>query len=455
MWRIAVGGSLYALAMAMMIAALVLAFLDSHAPGLARALRRYAKQRLLRRGETPSAYPAGAHDRLGGRAFCPCGCDANADLPDDVVGNEFEPEREMPMFRYVIRTRCRHVDEFDVRVHCHDVRTLRWWENNPLTHLALALVRSRLGAASCPAYVRGVLADHLHPVPGPVTHNVYFVASSYTNLKAASRLRQHVEAFLGAGVDVRLLHNRVDLRPGPIQLGHDYTWGLANSPATTPLRSQPALAAYALLLDGFDRNAEIAFVGFGGGTLQIAMAIRAFRTVPAYQAYLRSKVRVIAAANMIHRSVHLDLTMSLLQFEPHVDRQDPVARAFTGASFTFDDGRSFDLGTPRWRDNVNVALWAKVGAEMLLHKAAARYHSAESNYFRMEPWRAPGEEDERMARHDVTVAGAPERPTIALSPFVPEERRAAERTPGLAAPTIAPSGSSAPKASKPRKAGSD
>ena len=438
MWRIAIGGTLYALAMLVMIGALVLVFLDSHAPGLARSLGRYAKQRLLRRPEAPSTYPAGAHDRRGGRPFCPCGCDANDDLPDEVVRNEFEPEREMTQFRSVIRTRCRHVDESGVREHCHDVRTLRWWENNPLTHLALAIGRKRLGAASCPAYLRGILADHLHPVPGPVTHNVYFVANSYTNLKAASRQRQHVEAFLGAGVDVRLLHNRIDLRPGPAQLDHDYTWGLANSPATTPLRSQPALAAYAVLLDGFDRNADIAFVGFAGGTLQIAMAIRAFRTVPAYQAYLRSKVRVIAAANMIHRSVHLDFAMSLLQFDPHVDRRDPVARAFTGASFTFDDGTSFDLGTPRWRDNINVALWAKVGAELLLHRAVGRYHSVENNYFRMEPWRAPGEEEDRAARHDVKLAFAPERPAAVLSPFVPEERRGEAR-----------------KTPRPRKASSD
>jgi hypothetical protein len=447
---------LYALAMLAMIGALVLAFLDSHAPGLARSLGRYAKHRILRRGDTSSTYPAGAHDRLGGRPFCPCGCDANDDLPDEVMENGFEPEREMPEFRYVVRTRCRHVDEFGVRAHCHDVRTLRWWENNPFTHLALTLVRLRLSAASCPAYLRGILADHLHPVPGLVTHNVYFVASSYTNLKAASCQRQHVEAFLGAGVDVRLLHNRVDLRPGPIQLDHDYAWGIANSPATTPLRSQPALAAYALLLDGFDRNAEIAFVGFAGGTLQIAMAIRAFRTVPAYQAYLRSKVRVIAAANMIHRSVHLDFTTSLLQFDPHVDRQDPLARAFTGASYTFDDGRSFDLGIPRWRDNINVALWTKVGAEMLLHKAAARYYSVENNYFRTEPWRAPGEEEERTARHDVKVAFAPERQKVVLAPLVPEERRATERTPESAAPTITPKtaqgSAKAPKASKPGKA---
>ena len=452
MWRIAVGGSLYALAMLLMIGALILAFLDSHAPGLARSLGRYGKQRLLRRPEAPSTYPAGAHDRLGGRAFCPCGCDANADLPDEVALGEFEPEREMPPFRPVIRTRCAHVDDFGVRAHCHDVRTLRRLERNPLTYLALALVRKRLGAASCPAYLRGILADHLHPVSGPVTHNVYFVASSYTNLKAASRQRQQVEAFLGAGVDVRLLRNRVDLRPGPAQLDHDYTWGLANSPATTPLRSQPALAAYALLLDGFDRNAEIAFVGFAGGTLQIAMAIRAFRTVPAYQAYLRSKVRVIAAANMIHRSVHLDFTMSLLQFDPHVDRQDPVARAFTGASFTFDDGRSFDLGTPRWRDNINVALWAKVGAEMLLHKAAARYHSVENNYFRMEPWRAPGEEEDRPTRHDVKVVGAPEPHKVVLSPLVPEERRAENRVFGT---TAGPGSARAPKASRPGKANAE
>jgi hypothetical protein len=423
-WRIAVGGSLYALAMLIMIATLVLTFLEFHAPGLARTLLRYVKHRVLRRADTPRTYPAGAHDRLGGRPFCPCGCDANGDLPEEVVRNEFEAEREMPKFRYVIRTHCEHVDEFGTQEHCHDVRILYWWERNPVTYLALIMVRLRLSAASCPEYVKGTLADHLHPVPGPVAHNVYFVGGTFTNLKSASRQRQHVEAFFGAGVDVRLLHNRVDLRPGPSTLSHDYTWGIGNSPATVPLRSQPALAAYALLLDGFDRNAEIAFIALSGGSLQIAMAIRAFRTVPAHQPYLRRNVRVIAAANMIHRSVHLDFAMSLLQFEPHADRQDPFARAFTGASYTFDDGQSFDLGTPRWRENINVALWTKVCAELLLHRDAARYRSMENNYLRSEPWRVPGDAEDRTVRHVIPATlGGVAMPLIRPGELKPAKRR--------------------------------
>lgn len=93
----------------------------------------------------------------------------------------------------------------------------------------------------------------------------------------------------------------------------------------------------------------------------------AFRTVPAHQLYLRQKVRVISAANMVDKASHQDFQMALLQFDPHVDRQDPVARAFTGDTYTFDDGRSFDLGDPTWRDSVNVALWLRVGMEFLVH----------------------------------------------------------------------------------------
>ncbi len=153
-----------------------------------------------------------------------------------------------------------------------------------------------------------------------MNQNVSFINGIYTNARSASRQRQHIKEFLGHGFDVRLLHNSIDLRLDPLQLSHDYTWGLANSPATTPFRSRPALAAYANLIDGFRRNAEVAFVGFSGGTLQIAMVIRAFRTVPEHQVYLRRKVRVISGADMIRKSCHLDLGMALRQCEPHVDR---------------------------------------------------------------------------------------------------------------------------------------
>jgi hypothetical protein len=224
-------------------------------------------------------------------------------------------------------------------------------------------------------------------------------------------------------------------------LSHDYTWGIVNSPATTPLLSQPALAAYAILLDGFARDAEIAFVGFSGGTLQIAMALRAFRTNPAHQPYLRRKVRVICAANLIHKSSHLDFQMSLLQFEPHVDRQDPFARAFAGDTYTFDDGRTLDLGTPRWREEINVALWTKVGMELLVHDDIGRYHSIENNYLRNAKWRAPGEKSDRSVRHLVPSAlGAIAAPTIRAG-----EVASAKKPRAKAARRSAKSGSAKPK----------
>ncbi len=399
MWRLLVADLLFALAGIILVVSLMLAFFEYQAPGIVRSLLHYVGHRILRRPDKPSEFPAGEFDNLGGPHFCPSHCDADADLPGKIVADPYEAHKELPKFRRVVRTRCRHAGEYGIPVHCHDVRELHWWERNWIVYGILALVRLRLNAESCPEYMRGILADHLHPVPGPVEHNVYFINGVYTNRKSASRQRQYVESFFGAGVDVRLLYNRIDLRLDPLQLSHDYTWGISSSPATTPFVSQPALAAYAILLDGFRRGTEIAFVGFSGGTLHIAMAIRAFRTVPAHQIYLRQKVRVIAAANLIHRSSHLDFAMSLRQFEPHVDRQDAFARAFTGGTYTFDDGRTFDLGTPEWRKEINVGLWAKAGTELLLHEDVARYHSIENNYLREEPWKAPGEKDKREIRH--------------------------------------------------------
>lgn len=399
MVKYVLSGLLFFLAAVILFGSIVLAFLEYRAPGIIRASGHFLVDRLARRARKPREYAVGDGDRLEGRPFCPCGCDANDDLPDTIVANPFEAHRELPKFRYVIRTRCHHAGEFGLAVHCHDVRELRLWERNWLVYGVLALVRLRLSAKSCPEYVQGILADHLHPVDGPVSHNVYFINGAYTDDRSASRQRQYIEGFFGSGYDVRLLHNRVALGLDPLQLSHDYAWGIANSPATTPFRSQPALAAYAILLDGFRRNANIAFVGFSGGTLQIAMAFRAFRTVPEHQPYLRQKVRVLNAANMVHKSSHLEFQMALLQFDPHVDRQDPFARAFTGDTYTFDDGRSFDLGDPTWRDSINVALWIKVGMELLVHDDVNRYHSSENNYFRTMPWRADGEKADRTVRH--------------------------------------------------------
>ena len=421
MWKYGVSGLLFALAFVILFGSLLLAFLEYHAPGFTRALARFVTHRLLRRRDLPREFDVGEKDRLGGRAFCPAGCDANDDLPEEVVQSAFEGARELPKFRRVIRTRCGHMDEYASAVHCHDVRELRLWERNWIVYGVLRLVRLRLGAASCPEYVLGQLGDHLHPVSGPVNHNVYFVNGVHTDAKSASRQRQHLEEYLGHGFDVRLLHNRVALRLDPLQLSHDYMWGLANSPATEALRSPPALAAYAILLDGLRRDAEVAFVGFSGGTLQIAMAIRAFRTVPEHQVYLRQKVRVISAGNMIHKSCHLDLRGALLQFEPHVDRQDPLARAFTGDTYTFDDGRSFDLGMPEWHGEINVALWVKVGMEMLLHDDVDRYHAIENNYVRSQAWRAPGDKAERTVRHvKADVLGAVAGPTIHAGALTPD-----------------------------------
>lgn len=451
-------GLLFFLAALILVGSLLLAAFEYRAPGFTRALVRYAVHRLTRRGDRPREYEVGDRDRLEGRAFCPCGCDANDDLPEDIVASPFEPHRELPKFRHVIRTRCGHMEESGVAVHCHDVRELRPWERNWLVYGCLALVRRRLSAKSCPEYVQGILADHLHPVPGPVTHNVYFVDGLYTDAKTASRQRQHIESYFGGGYDVRLLHNRVGPGPAPLRLSHEYAWGMASSPATTPLRSPPALAAYAILIDGLRRDADVAFVGFSGGTLQVAMAIRAFQTEPLHHDYLLRKVRVINAANMVHRSSHPDLESALLQFEAHVDRQDALARAFTGDIYTFDDGRSLDLSDVTWRDEINVALWAKVAMETRMHDDVDRYHSIENNYFRTDPWRATGEKADRKARHDVTVAFAPERQMVVLAPLVPEERRGKARKPEPAAPETAPKAAPrrarGPKASKPRKAGS-
>jgi len=398
-WRLLVSDLLFLLAGLIFVVSLVLAFFEYQAPGLVRSLLHYVGHRVLRRPDKPSEFPAGEFDNLGGPHFCPSHCDADEDLPGDVVSNPFEPHRELPKFRRVVRARCRHEGVAGAPAHCHDVRALHWWERNWIVYGVLALVRLRLSARSCPEYVRGILADHLHPVQGSVEHNVYFINGVYTNRKSASKQREYIEAFLGSGYDVRLLYNRIDLRLDPLQLSHDYTWGISSSPATTAFVSQPALAAYAILLDGYRRGAEIAFVGFSGGTLHIAMAIRAFRTVPAHQVYLRQKVRVIAAASLIHRSSHLDFAMSLRQFEPHVDRQDAFSRAFTGYEYTFDDGQTLDLGTPEWRQEINVGLWAKAGIELLLHEDVARYHSIENNYLREAPWKAPGEKRPRDARH--------------------------------------------------------
>ncbi len=447
MWKYWLSGLLYAVAFIILFGSLLLSFLEYHAPGLIRALLHYLMHRLLRRGNKPREYAVGEKDRLGDRPFCPSGCDANDDLPDEVIQNEFEAHRELPKFRHVVRTRCKHAGESGFPVHCHDVRELRLWERNWLMYGILALVRLRLGAKSCPEYVQGILADHLHPVSGPVNHNVYFVNGIYTNAKSASRQRQHIEDFLGDGFDVRLLHNRIDLRLDPLQLSHDYTWGLASSPATKPFRSQPALAAYAILMDGFRRDAEVAFIGFSGGTLQIAMAIRAFRTVPEHQPYLRRKVRVIAAGNMIHKSCHLDMSMTLLQFEPHVDRQDPFARAFTGDTYTFDDGRSFDLGMPEWREEINIALWAKVGMELLVHDDIDRYHSIENNYVRGEPWKAPGDKADRKERHvKFDAFGAAAMPTVRAGEVVPVEgsRKKSAKAGGAKSPKAG--GAKSPKA---------
>ena len=423
MWRNILIVLLFGAAIIILSGSLLLSIFEYRAPGFVRALLHFVVHRILRRGDKPHEYAFGEEDRLEGRPFCPAHCDANDDLPEEVVQNDFEAYRELPKFRRVIRTRCKHEGESGLPVHCHDVRELFLWERNWLMYGILWLVRTRLSAKSCPEYVQGILADHLHPVLGPVAHNIYYVNGIYTNAKSASRQRQHIEEFLGQGFDVRLLHNRIDLRLDPLQLSHDYTWGIANSPATTPFRSQPALAAYAILLDGFRRKAEVAFVWFSGGTLQIAMAIRAFRTVPEHQAYLRQKVRVIGAASMTHKSAHLDFGMALLQFEPHVDRQDPFARAFSGDFYIFDDGRAFDLGTPEWRREINLALWTKVGMEILLHDDVDRYHSVENNYVRSEPWRAPGEKTDRTVRHiKPDVLGVVAAPTVATGAFTPKKK---------------------------------
>jgi hypothetical protein len=456
-------GLLFFLAAVILVGSLVLSVFEYRAPGFIRALVRYATHLLLRRGDRPREYDVGDGDRLEGRPFCPCGCDANDDLPEQIVESAYEPHRELPTFRHVIRTRCAHPGEGDYTVHCHDVRELRAWERNWFVYGVLALVRHRLSAKSCPEYVVGVLADHLHPVPGSVAHNVYFADGIGTDARGASSQRQHIEAFFGGGYDVRLLHSRPSVSPAPMRLHHDYLWGIANSPATKPLRSQQALAAFAILNDGFRRKADVAFVGASSGTLQVAMAVRAFLTEPAHRDYLREKVRVINAASMVHRSSHTDLGGELLQFEPHVDRQDALARAFTGDVYTFDDGQTFDLGGPTWRDEINLALWAKVAMESRIHDDVDRYHSIANNYFRTEPWRAAGEKADRRVRHDVTVAFAPERERAVLSPFVPEDRRGTERTvdraPEASAPTItpkaAPGSAKGPRASKPRKASAD
>ncbi len=429
MGKLLLSDLLFALAAAILGVSLLIAFLEYQAPGIVRSLAHYAMHRILRRPDAPAEYPAGEDDNLGGRHFCPSHCDADGDLPGEVYANPYEAHKELPKFRRVIRTRCHHAGDYGIPLHCHDVRELHWWEHNWIVYGILGLVRLSLSAASCPEYLRGILADHLHPVPGPVSRNVYFINGVYTNRKSASRQREYVESFFGSDYDVRLLYNRIDLRLDPCQLSHDYTWGIANSPATTPFRSQPALAAYALLLDGYRRKAEIAFVGFSGGTLHIAMAIRAFRTVPEHQAYLRQKVRVIAAGNLIHRSSHLDFSMSLLQFEPHVDRQDGFARAFTGGTYTFDDGRSFDLGTPQWRKEINVGLWTKTGTELLLHDDVARYHSIENNYLREEPWKAPGEKEKRTTRHVAHEALGPRVESgITKGLITPEKKKRAARS---------------------------
>jgi len=80
-WRIAVGGSLYALAMLLMIGALILAFLDSHAPGLARSLGRYGKQRLLRRPEARAPIPRGRTIGSAGEHSAPAGATRTPTFP--------------------------------------------------------------------------------------------------------------------------------------------------------------------------------------------------------------------------------------------------------------------------------------------------------------------------------------------------------------------------------------
>lgn len=400
MWRIVLGWAVGLLGVGVGLASLVLAIAEYRAPGLTRALLSYVVRRALRRGPKPAEYPPDAHEP-GAPHFCPHGCDADAALPEAIYRNERRPYRELSKFRRVIRTKCTHLNEFGLTVHCHDVRDLHWWERNWIVFAVLAVIRWNLSASSCPEYVRGQLAEHLRPVPGQFTYNVYFVNGIYTNKKSASRQVQYLHDFLGYGYDVRLVHNRIDARLDPIQLDHDYDWGIRNSAATTPFRSMPALAAYALLLDAKVRGAEVALVGFSGGGLQIAMAIRAMRSNPSSRLFLSENVRFLSTGNLVHRSSHIPFRMSLKAFDPHVDRQDPFARAFTGDTYTFDDGRTVDLGVPEWREEVNVAIWAKVSTELLDHEEVARYHSVENNYFRTEPWTPPGSDVPRAVRHEV------------------------------------------------------
>lgn len=359
---------------------------ETMAPGFTRALVRYFWYRGRRRSPEVVTQP-GAY--TGPSPYCPSGCDADAELPAVVAPNMYSAVPEPRKFRDVRRTRCRHLREDGTRDHCHDVRELRWYERNPLVRCPIAFRRFFMSAATCPELVRGHLGTGLVPNGDPEVLNVYFVNGIYTDAEAASRQRQHIQRYLDGAGTVRLIHNRIDARLDPVFLNHDYTWGISNSPARTPFRSIPALAVYALLLEGYAQDAEITIVGFSGGTLQVAMAIRAFRTEAARHSYLVRKVRFIASGNLIHRSQHISLRLSLRQFDPHVDREDPFARAFNGDEYRFDDNRSMDLGIPAWSDEINVGLWSKVATELLAHEELARYHAVINNYFREEPWPGP------------------------------------------------------------------
>ncbi len=134
-------------------------------------------------------------------------------------------------------------------------------------------------------------------------------------------------------------------------------------------------------------------------------------------------MRFLSLANAIHRSSHLDFQMSLLSFEPHVDRQDPFSRALTGDVYTFDDGRTVDLGVPDWRDQVNAGLWTKIGTELLVHEEVARYHSIENNYARIVPWSVPGQNKSHAVRHRLVHELGRPRPEPTAFPVAPEERR--------------------------------